>query len=303
MSQAVSKLSKNIISTLAAGLLWLAFSAVNAGSLPVWQLEGTDNHILLMGSVHFLRADDYPLPAGMEAAYLAADKLVMEIDMDSLDQLTIQASMTAMAVNADGASLRDVIGASSYAEAANLAQGLGVPLALFDPFKPWFAALSITQLRMLELGFDPAWGIETHLTNRAQTDNKEIFGLESLEEQLGFMDRLDNETQKIFLLQSLEDATEVEQEVTGIVAAWRDGDTKILEEYLLDGLEEAPKLYDSILVQRNRNWVPQIVELTESTDDYLIIVGAMHLIGENSVLNMLAERGIKSRQLTDEDFE
>jgi uncharacterized protein YbaP (TraB family) len=277
--------------------------SIAAGPLPLWQLEGTDNRIMLMGSVHFLRSSDYPLPAGLEAAYQAADTLVMEIDMDDLDPTEAQSLMTSMGLVGDGKGLRDAVGAASYAQASALAAELGVPLMLFDQFKPWFAALSITQLRMMQLGFDPAWGIETQLTARAAEDGKPIDGLETLEEQLGFMDRLNSDAQRKFLLQSLEDASEVENEIQTIVTAWRNGDTDTLDQLLLDGLEETPQLFDALLKKRNRNWVPQIIELTQQPGDYLIVVGAMHLVGEDSVLRMLEERGINSRQLSDEDWQ
>ena len=139
------------VRVLVTTLLWLSATLTNAGPLPIWQLQGTDNQVLLMGSVHFLRATDYPLPLGMDTAYLSADKLVMELDLDSVDPASMQAVMTTMAMNEGGVTLREVIGDSSYAEAANLAQQLGVPLAMFDTFKPWFAALSITQMRMRQL--------------------------------------------------------------------------------------------------------------------------------------------------------
>jgi uncharacterized protein YbaP (TraB family) len=276
--------------------------SIAAGPLPLWQLEGTDNRITLMGSVHFLRSSDYPLPAGLEAAYQAADTLVMEIDMDDLDPAEAQSLMTSMGLIGDGKGLRDAVGAASYAEASELAAELGVPLMLFDQFKPWFAALSITQLRMLQLGFDPAWGIEAQLMAHAAEDGKPIDGLETLEEQLGFMDRLNSDAQRKFLLQSLEDASEVEEEVQTIVTAWRDGDTDTLNQVLLDGLKETPQLFEALLKQRNRNWVPQIIELTQQPGDYLIVVGAMHLVGEDSVLRMLEKRGINSRQLSAEDW-
>jgi len=280
---------------------FLATAPAHAGNLPLWELEGTEGHVLLMGSVHFLRSTDYPLPPQLDAAYAAADTLIMEIDMDDLDPMTAQAVLASIGTNENGASLQDTLGESDYAEAAQLAEELGIPLGLFEAFKPWFAALSITQLRMIQLGFDPAWGIETRMTANAQAEGKTVLGLETLEEQLSFMDNLDAETQRLFLLQSLEDATEVQEEVQSIVAAWRSGDTDALEQLLIEGLQETPLLFDSLLTQRNQNWVPQIIELSEQPGNHLVIVGAMHLVGDNSVLNMLEDQGISSRQLSDYD--
>ncbi len=274
----------------------LLLQTANAGPLPLWQIESEGNRLHIMGSVHFLRAEDYPLPAEIETAYQESDRLVMEIDMDSLDPAQAQAVMTRMGVS-QSQTLSQALGEENYAEAQKLAAPIGIPLKMFDSCEPWFAALSISQLRMIQLGFDPGWGIETQLTQRARHDGKPISGLETIEEQLSFMDKLDIDTQNLFLMESLREANELDEEIKTIVQAWKSGDSETLETLLLDGFEKAPALYDAILVERNRNWVEQIEELTRSSDDILIIVGAMHLVGENSVLTMLEQRGIASRQL------
>ena len=285
-------------------LLFLFFIGGTAfgDALPIWEIEGTSNRVLLLGSVHFLRASDYPLPEGINAAYDLADTLVMEIDMDALDPALAQKTMMSMGVSQSGQSLRDALGEANYQEASRRAESLGVPFTIFDQFEPWFAALSITQLRMMQLGFDPAWGIETQFTQQAANDAKDIEGLETLEEQLGFMDKLDDKTQQQFLLQSLEDAATLQDQVETIVAAWRTGDVNTLEELMLEGFESAPALEDALLIQRNRNWVQPIKNLQNKPDNYLVIVGAMHLVGENSVVAMLEDKGILIRQLTDTDL-
>lgn len=283
-------------------LLLLVSSAAFGGMLPLWEIEGTSNRVLLMGSVHYLRAQDYPLPEGMMVAYDQADTLVMEIEMDALDPFMAQATMTNMGTSQNGRTLREALGDANYQLATSRADTLGVPLMLFDQFEPWFAALAITQLRMMQLGFDPSWGIEMQFTEKAAADNKDIRGLETLEEQLGFLDRLDDKTQQEFLLQSLEDAATVEEQVNDIVDAWRSGDTKTMEELMLEGFQTAPGLEDALLVQRNRNWVRPIQNLQNQSDNYLVIVGAMHLVGDKSVIAMLEDRGIKIRQLKDADF-
>lgn len=285
---------RNVTVTL---LALIAASPVLAGPLPLWELETGGNRVLIMGSVHFLRASDYPLPDKLMDAYDEADTLVMEIDMDNLDPMATLTTMTTMGTDRSGKTLKDMIGAPAYNDASAKAAELGVPLDLFSQFEPWFAALSITQMRLMQLGFDPAWGIETRLMKKAATDGKNILGLETLEEQLSFMDNLDADSQRAFLLQALDDATNVEKEVESIVNSWREGDTGSLENLLLASIATAPQLYDAILVQRNRSWVEPISDLTKETDDYLVVVGTMHLVGKNSVLEMLDDAGIKSTQL------
>jgi uncharacterized protein YbaP (TraB family) len=281
-------------------LILLLSSQAFAGKLPLWELGGTSNRVLLMGSVHFLRSSDYPLPEAMTAAYQQADHLYMEIDMDSLNPMEAQVLLTSMGTG--GQPLSETLSAENYAEANRRATDLGVPLMLFEQFEPWFAALSITQLRMMQLGFDPSWGIETRFTSKAAADGKSISGLETLEEQLGFMDQLDATTQEQFLLQSLEDAATLQEQADALVAAWRSGDNRSMEALMLEGFRSAPRLEDALLVQRNRNWVDPIMRLRNQPDNYLVIVGAMHLVGSNSVVAMLEDRGVEIRQLSEADL-
>jgi uncharacterized protein YbaP (TraB family) len=279
-------------------LVFIALPA-SAERLPLWEIGDSDNRVLLMGSVHFLRTSDYPLPTAMDLAYEQADALVMEIDMRALDPAEMQAMLTSMA---SGSTLRDSLSDADYRDASARAEKLGIPLMLFDQFEPWFAALSITQLRMIQLGFDPDWGIESRLTEKAARDGKRIAGLETLEEQLGFMANMDKQTQRDFLMQSLDDAAVVEQEVDAIVRAWRSGDSEGMEKLMLESFAAAPGLEDALLVQRNRNWIEPLKELINKEQNYLVVVGAMHLVGENSVVAMLEDQGVEIRQLSDSDF-
>lgn len=291
---------KQVLSIL---LLALSFGSLNAEPLPLWELEAGDNRVLLMGSVHFLRPADYPLRPGLEAAFDVADRVVMEIDMGNLNPLAAQQTLAQLSIDPQGRNLAAIIGQQDFATVSSKAEALGIPMLMFEQFEPWFAALSITQLRMVQLGFDPNWGVEARLTAKAAAAGKPTAGLETIEEQLGFLDRLDADAQEKFLLQSLDEAAKVQNEVESIVSAWQAGDTQALEASMLQGLRDAPKLYDALLVQRNRNWVAPIRELTKSGDNYLVVVGAMHLVGEDSVLQMLADQGVRSRQLSDADFE
>ncbi len=285
-------------------LIALVLGALPAWSkpLPLWELESSGSRVLVMGSVHFLRPTDYPLRKGMEEAYQLADTITMEIDMSTMDPVATQGTIAAISIDPQGRSLRELVGDDNYQAANKLAQQLNIPLPMFEQFEPWFTALSITQLRMVQLGFDPAWGIETMLTRKALAENKTLAGLETIEQQLGFLDRLDPKEQNTFLMQSLEDAATVQNDIDAIVNAWTDGDTEALERFLLKELQDVPNLYDAILVQRNKNWVAPIRALLDKPGTHLVVVGAMHLIGDDSVLAMLDTAGVASRQLDDDDF-
>lgn len=276
--------------------IWLCL-AVTGHALPLWELEGTHNRIIILGSVHFLRAEDAPLPEAITRVYADADVIVFEVDLSRLDPTEIQGVLARLALDADGRDLEDILGHQDYRTAARLAAGVDIDLNTLRPYEPWYAALQITQLRLLQLGFDGSFGVETQMTLKAVADGKPIVGLESLEDQFGALDSLPATAQRVFLMQTLEDARTISDELDTIVTAWKAGDMATLEQTLMAGLEDQQALHESILVQRNRNWTRQIIGFTKQSRDYLIIVGTLHLVGEDSVIRMLEEAGISSRRI------
>jgi len=269
----------------------------SATALPLWEIQGTENRIRLLGSIHFLRPQDFPLPKAIMNAYHDADVVVMELDLDALDPLETLEIMQRLSIDPGGRNLEDLLGARAYKQANELAANLGIDLGMFMPYEPWFAALQITQLRLMQLGFDGNHGVDAYFSRQAVQDGKMIHGLETLEFQLDSMDSLPAKAQREFLQQTLEDAADVEEIMNGVVKAWKIGDTARLENDLMDGLDEQPELYERILVQRNKNWAATILDLTNDSEDYLIVVGTLHLVGEDSLLRLIEDAGYRTQQL------
>ncbi|UCG73153.1 MAG: TraB/GumN family protein [Chromatiales bacterium] len=280
---------------VAAACLVLAPAAL---SLPLWELEGARGQVRLLGSIHFLRASDYPLPPAMQRAYDEADVLVMELDMDDLDQLQAQATIMQMAMDPKGRNLETLIGPRDYAKARRDAEAINLQLDMFQPFEPWFASLQITQLRLMQLGFDPNLGLEQQWSVRARADGKEVRGLETLQDQLGALDSMPEQVQKKFFLMTIEEAVRAESMIDRTLSAWRNGDLDELGRETTQALREQPQVYQKLLVDRNRAWTRQIKELARDDGNYLVIVGSAHLLGEDSVLQMLERDGYKSTRIT-----
>ncbi len=261
-----------------------------AGPL-LWQVDGDSNTVYLLGSVHLLRAEDYPLPLVFEKAYLESERLVMELDMDDLDPVAIQQSMLGAGIITGGDDLRTLLGEQMWADAAAEAATIGIELDAFSFAEPWLVALTIIDMQMTRIGYNPQDGIEIHYTNRAQQDAKPVTGLESVGEQIAFFDELPLATQRRFLLKAIEDARELQPGMDRLVSAWRSGDTATLEQEMLVSFDEFPELYESLVVGRNRRWAQALEALLDDEDDYLVIVGALHLIGDDSVIAMLRATG------------
>lgn len=107
---------------------------------------------------------------------------------------------------------------------------------------------------------------------------------------------LPDEQQREFLLYSVEDAERATEEIDALLAAWRRGDAKALADLLSEGFEEYPDLYRPLTVERNRKWIPTIEEFLDDKDDYLIVVGTLHLVGDDSVIELLEKKGHEVKQ-------
>lgn len=263
----------------------------------MWQIEGADNSIYLLGSVHLLRASDHPLPAMVDVAYEDAEVLVMEIDMDDIDPVQTQTLITSLGVLGEGSSLEALMGDSAWQEALAAAEAIDIPLDLLNNSEPWLAAITVEQMLLMRMGFNPSMGVEMHLVQRAATDSKDILGLETIEEQLRFLDNLSAEAQREMLLQSLLQSAGLEALMDELIDAWRDGDVGFMEDTILADMQQYTELHEVIVAARNRRWLEAINEYMTHDDDYLIIVGALHLVGDDGVPSLLRQQGTKIRQL------
>ena len=292
----------------ALGSLLLIGLIVVAGEAPaqdpghpisMWQIEGGSNRIYLLGSVHVLRQEDHPIPTAIEEAYQDADILIMEIDMDDLDPINMAGLVSELGVINDGGSLQEYMGPELYTEAAEYASQLSIPIEMLGETEPWLAAITVEQMMLLRTGFKPQFGIEFHLSAKAGEDNKEILGFETVREQLEFLDGLSLPAQRSLLIQTFEESLNIEQDLNLLIDAWRHGDVDFLEKTMLAEMRKHPELYKTLVVDRNEAWVKKIKSLTTEADDYLIVVGALHLVGEDGVPALLSQIGISAIQLSE----
>lgn len=286
---------------LALALLWLlpALAQADSAGHPVtmWMAEGTANRVYLLGSVHLLRAEDHPLPQVIDDVYDDAETLYMELDMDDLDPRLMPSIINQLGMLDEGTSLRDLMGDDLYAEATARAAELDLPLEMLERTEPWLAAITVEQLALSRIGFNPSYGVEMHLLRKASNDGKEILGFETVEQQLAYLDGLSLDAQRDLLMQTLAESTAIHDLMDDLILAWRSGDIDYLEQTLLEDVSGYPELYDTIVASRNRLWVDTIDALLEQREDYLVVVGALHLVGKDGVPQLLEQRGVRITQM------
>jgi uncharacterized protein YbaP (TraB family) len=279
-----------------AGLLLFASalgSAQTRAGSSVWSIPGAHNTVYLAGSVHALPREHADLSPQLERAYRAAKVIVMEVDLDDLNPLEAVQYVTSNGTLPADQDLAGVMGADRYASVAKLAASLDLPELVIARLEPWAAAMVLTQFALVKSGFDPQLGIDMQLTERARTDGKRIDGLETVIDQLSIFDSRSLEDQTKFLVDSTNDVPKMQEDLGRLVSAWRSGDMRGLEKEFIKERAQAPALYDELLGKRNRKWLPQIEALLDDEQDYLVVVGTLHFVGRDGLLELLARAGHK----------
>ena len=241
--------------------------------------------------MHYLKDEDYPLPESVSRLYERADALVMELDLDDLGSASQQSTLLGAAMLPSGTRLRDVLDAELYAHTDRRARELGVDLELLANFEPWLVAITLLDQGMGQLGYHAERGLEQYFVGLAEPDGKEIYGLESLESQIRIFDELPRSSQQALLEQTLDELEAADDAMRELAGAWRHGELETLTEKLLADFEGFPGLYDSLVVDRNRRWIEPLEQYLRERRRYLVVVGALHLVGPDNVVMLLERRG------------
>lgn len=263
----------------------------------LWKIAGTNNAVYLLGSVHVLKEDNYPLPAPIETAYSNAQIVVFEADVAKMEDPEVQMKVMTKAQLPDGETLEQQLSAETYAKFKEHATKLGLPVEMFATMRPSLAAIMLTVIELQKLGFDPSHGLDKHFFDRAQKAGKKIVPLETVDFQIDLITGFTKEEGELLMKTTLKDIDNIKKVYGDIVKAWQSGDSKALEDLLNEAMREAPIIFKRLLTDRNQRWVPKIQELLRGDKNAIVIVGAGHLVGSEGVVELLKKKGLKVTQL------
>lgn len=306
MRFSISRLLKPAaLAVLAATTFAVSADAPHADGKPpvplLWKVSDVDNSVYLLGSFHLLKPDDYPLSKDVDAAFADAEALVFEMPPEEMSSPALAMQMGQAALRTDGSLLNSELPPATVAllerwQADNAAelQKLGLTPQVLQMFEPWFAGLTISIIEMTKQGLDPKLGLDAHLAAQAASAGKPTAGFETGAQQIAFLDGMDKEEQLQMLAEALSQSRDAQAETAKLHAAWRQGDAALLWNDMAARMKrEYPRLYQRINVARNDAWVPQIEQRLSApgTDDTLAVVGALHLLGPDGVVEKLRAKG------------
>lgn len=262
----------------------------------LWSLQTKSSVIYLLGSLHVLKRDAYPLESVIEDAYVASQKIIFETDIAAMESPGIQAKMLELGLYPEGQTLYQELDENTRISLQKKLSELGLPLEQFAMLRPWIVALTLGILELQRLGFDPNYGIDITFFHRAVKDGKEIGYLEPAEYQLNLLANMNKQDQSSFLNQTLRDLELVSQLAGEMVSYWKTGDGDSLHALLFKSFKDYPNIHDRLLIQRNKDWVSKIENMTRENKTILVIVGAGHLVGPDGIIDLLGKRGYNLKQ-------
>jgi uncharacterized protein YbaP (TraB family) len=263
----------------------------------VWEVKSGANTLYLGGTVHLLRPADYPLPAEFDLAYGNSSRIYFETDISSMNDLSIQAQMLQQLTYNDERTLKTVLNEAAYTALTAHTEKLGLPILMLEKFKPGMIVSTLQVLDFQRMGFTPQ-GVDVHFNAKAVADGKYIGQFETIQEQIGFLAAMGEGNESEFILLSLKDLEQTDDLMAQMLAAWRSGNAAELTKLFVDDMRnEAPEIYQSLLLERNLNWLPDIEAMLGDADTEFVLVGAAHLIGPEGLVVMLEEKGYQVRHL------
>lgn len=297
---------------LAVASLELAAAAFIASpaqaEVPIWVIEDTDSTIYVTGTVHMLPEGTEWRGDKLNAALDEATELWLEIPMTgSMADMQAEAAplMMQYALSVD-APLSSRLNAEEL-ELLNAAmERADMPeqaRAGMEYMKPWVVLQAVGMAPLSEAGYDPEQGIDVQLVRMATEQGDSIHGFETLEQQIQFFAGIPDDDQERALRDLLrvpeEETQEMVELATSAFEGWADGDTSGMEALFTAWAEDedsalSPLPYDRMVAGRNADWVEQIESILAGEGVHFIAVGGGHLVGPDSVFELLEDRGISA---------
>ena len=262
----------------------------------MWKATRGPGVVYLVGSIHMLTKDYYPLSTELESAFKDSDLLVEEADLAEMLSPASQFMLLQRGMLPSTTSLEKSLTPATYTLLSKRIAAAGMPIEALQRLKPWMIALTLEALEWQKAGLDPDLGLDKHFFDRAQVDGKAVQGLETAEYQISRFDEMTMAQQDQMLADSLKDLDTETANVTKLADAWKVGDAPTVERIVLADLKSDPVMYQRLLVDRNRNWLPKIEALFGRRSRAFIVVGAAHLVGPDGIVAMLRAKGYAVEQ-------
>jgi len=277
----------------AAGLAFLPQAAEARGAPALWSVSDADTTVYLFGTIHLLPEKYNWRTARFDQAVAGSNELVLETIIDDKDPMKLVGLLTRLGFSNNVPPIASRVPASKVPALEAAIKKSGIPRTAFDKMESWAAAFMLLGNQFKDLGLKGDQGVETALRTSFTSAGKPIGELETNAEQLGFFDTLPDSAQRALLEGAIEDQGNMRNAFQAMLRAWSRGDVNAIARSFNRDLAASPELKAALLNRRNANWSRWIEQRMAKPGSVLIAVGAGHLAGSESVLELLKRDGYK----------
>jgi len=282
---------RRCLASLLVGLALLGPTLAAKAAPAMWRLESGESVVHFLGTIHLLKKDTPWFTPEMKALVERADTLTLEILIDEVNPMEAQQAMAELGFYPPGETLSDHLPETLRTRIMAEAQKAGLPTQAVERMKPWLVGVTLTSQLAAQAGYLSEYGVESTLLEVARASDTRLRQLETMQQQLQIFASLSEDAQVAWLRDGLDEFADLENYVEGLKTAWVDGDVDRVAAMLTEGMEASPQLADRLLYARNRDWVAAVESLLGESGRHLVAVGAGHLVGESSLIDLLRERG------------
>ncbi len=258
---------------------------------PVWRISKDRNHVFIGGTIHVLSKSDFPLPEAFDSAFNNSNLLVLEADIQKLQTPEFQKAILQEAMYKKDESIADFLKPNTLQALKNHLTSRGIPFEQMLKFKPGLLSVTLTMVELQRLG-QVGTGVDEFYNLKALNERREIKYLETASDQLKFIAKMGEGAEDEFINYTLVDLKDISEQLQSLKTAWKTGDNfQMLEIAMAPWKDRFPKIYNSLVVERNNKWIPQIETMLKNKEVELVLFGTLHLIGEDGILSQLKKLG------------
>ena len=270
----------------------LVFSSNLLAASAVYEITKGKNKIYLAGTIHMLRDADLPPPAEFNAAYQQAQKIFFETDLQKAKAPEFGQRFAQAMMLPNNNTLKDVLNAETWTALQSYSTKSQYPLSQTMMFNPAMTSILITMTESKKIGVGE--GVDAYYDKAARTDNKFIGELETGEDFINYMKSFAQEDPNKIITSTLDDMENIANDLDQMISAWKVGDLDLLDKELGEKMrKETPNAYQTLVIDRNKKWLPQIEQMFKTPEVEMVLVGSLHLSGRDGLLAQLKKAGYK----------
>ena len=270
--------------------------AANDADPALWVVKDRDTTIYLFGTIHVLKPGLTWFDEAVKTAFDKSGTVMLELVQPPAAEMQALV-LREGTVPPGGPTLTQQLPADKRAAYAKALSDMGLPAAAFDQARPWYAAVNLSLLPLIKLGYDPANGPEEVISAAAKRAGKPVAGLETAAEQIGYFAKLSEGAQVEFLTSTVDELPSVGTSMQKMVRDWSNGDPAALAKEINDSLKDSPEVARVLLTERNGRWAQWIKRRMAQPGVVFVAVGAGHLAGPESVQAQLQRIGVRSARV------